>query len=330
MASSLRILPLPAIALILNTLFACQVPFGTDRHDLVGDRIVAVVVTPEDDALRGGVALLVDGRPWQDEAVHLAWHWLDGTDPRELGAILPDDPSDADGPAPTLTLPDDGPSRLGLVATFPSGAVRRAFLALDGAPRPPSRPAPHFDPPGPWAPDATVTLSAAVDDPDQPPRVRWMTVGGRGTFLEQSRAVTRWDAAIVTREDGEEVARAPISEGPVTFVTLAVDERGGNAVHAEDAFVGAVPSGLWTPGGRFLPSAEPPEGTGPWLATLVADDASPTGLAVTDLVAVPALTPAPPLDCTVPVSGPFDPSWLFDGRCLRAEVDGTTVLVEGR
>ena len=74
---------------------------------------------------------------------------------------------------------------------------------------------------------------------------------------------------------------------------------------------------------------------GPVRATLVADDAAPTGIGLQDPVAVdptelPDVDPygTEALPCTSAVSGPFDPSWLVDQRCSRAQIVGATVVIE--
>jgi len=315
---------------------ACQEPFGTDRHDLVGDRVVAIAVDPPGGApgteVTARVALIVDGHPWADTAPTLEWHWLASTDPRTLSAVDPADPADATGPTPTLTMPErPDPAALGLVASFPSGDVDRAFVELPlHTPDPtPALQGLTFDPPGPWTPDDHVTITAQVADETNPPMARWMTVGGRGTFLEQARTVTGWDAATIVRDKGEVVSDTPIDPGPVTFVVLAVDEAGGNDFRAEEGFVGDVSTGLWTTSGRWLGADRAPDTSGLWTGTLVADDAAPTGLSLTDLVDVPDATPivdAPPCG----PAAPFDPTWLLQGRCLRSDVVGRTVTVEVR
>lgn len=314
-------------------LWGCQEPFGTDRHDLVGDRIVAIAIdparVPTGDTLTPRVALLADGNPWSDDAVALSWHWLQ--DPSDLADLSPGDTPDAVGPAPSLIAPAEGP--LGLLATFPSGATRRAFLDFErGEVRsPPALEGVTFEPATPIASGDERTLTARVDG--EPPMMRWMTVGGRGAFLEQERLVASWQANDIEVDDGEIVASEPIADGPVTLVALAIDQAGGNDLLALEFFVGDAPQGLFTTGGRFLPT-DAPTTTGPWHGTLAADDASPTGLSLVGVTA--GLLPDPDpygttsLACTVPVSGAFDPTWLFEGRCLRSQVVGAVVAVEAQ
>lgn len=324
-------------------LLACQAPFGADRHDLVGFRVAAVAASPAGGPpgaeVTARVAIVVDGRPWSDVPVGLAWRWLSADEDAATWSVAD---AAATGPRPTLVRPD-GADRLGLVATAPDGSEARAYLALpETAPAQPPLAGVLLDVSsdgGRVAADAVAPGEVArayatyTDVPDPLPVARWMATAG--TFRERDASTADWYAADVRFDDDTATWGEPAAEGPVTFVVLATDGAGFTDCVARDVFVGDVPAGLFTAGGRFLPGDA--AATGLVRATLLADDASPTGLRVEDAVAVEAsaLPDADPygtaaLPCTVAVDGPFDPGWLLDQRCTREQVAGATVVLEAR
>jgi hypothetical protein len=334
---ALRLFPL------LIVIAGCQEPFGADRHDLEGDRIAAVAVDPA--GAPGGapistrVALSVESLLWSDDPVVLDWHWLEDDDAHTVADLEPGEDADGMGPAPTLTMPEgEGLVRLALVAEFPSGRVRRAFLDLERGleQSTPRLSGLAFAPEGPVSPGDVLTIEASFADPQEsPPMIRWMTVRGSGTFTELDRTTASWEAAEVVTDDDEVVSRDLLEEGPVTFLALAITERGDNDFLAEDLWVGPAPSGAWTTSGRWLGMDNAPDAPGPWRGTLHSEDDSPTGLRMAGLVAVSELTGDDPygteaLPCAPTVSGPFDPTWLLEGRCLRSDLDGASTVVEVR
>ena len=86
---------------------ACQEPFGTDRHDLVGFRIAAVGVSPalDGETVRPRAAMIVDDRPWSEVPVEFTWFWVD--DPDDVPTLDPLSVADAVGPEPELVVPED-------------------------------------------------------------------------------------------------------------------------------------------------------------------------------------------------------------------------------
>src|SRR5690606_10026619 len=122
-------------------------------------------------------------------------------------------------------------------------------------------------------------------------------------------------------DDDAIVEREPLDPGFVTVLGLALGATPAWA--AIDLPVGEPGPGAWVRG-RFLPAETPVHGA--VRATLVADDGSPTGLRLVDVDPRDGEdwdTDAVP--CDAPVDGPFDPVWLFDGRCTRAAVAGARV-----
>lgn len=312
--------------LVLVALLGCQEPFGYDRHDLRGFRIAALTAPRMDGTLRPRAALVVDGRLWSDEPVSLDWGWVD--EPDDAWSL---DTFVASGPSPVL------PERAGHLALRArwDGQEARAVLAPDD--RPAVQPLVGF---GSLTVDDTeldretrLTWSDAPADTVQPgafgrltvtgvpadTRARFMATGG--TFLELDPTRADWVAGELALED-EEVLRGPeLQTGPVSVLVLLLDGATGFA--ARDLFVGGVPAGSWVDG-RFLPGGLDE----PYLGTLVADDASPTGLAVQGASPDDGTGwDAGSLGCT-DVSGPFRPSWLLDQRCTRSDLVGRTVYVE--
>lgn len=342
---------------ILGALFGCQEPFGTDRHYLVGDRVAAILVDPEADALRLRALVVEDGTLWQDEAVELSWDVL--PDGAETADGLDPDDADQTGPVARFPLPDAA-TTYALVARFPSGTEWRAVVPLAGVPTPLPVPSglvaetlsldaleatpeeldreARLDTPG----AATATLSSAtwsritVDWADGIPealtRTRWSATPEFGTFLELDEVRTDWSPARLEIDELEIEEADPIASGPLTFLALTLDDAGGTQMVARDLWMGTdEPTGVRVSGRHLTTSASPPAGAR-LRGTLARDDTSPSGLRLDAVEAVTELDDDDPfgtegLDCT-DVAGPFDPNWLFDGRCLRGAVDGATVVVE--
>ncbi|MFM2160494.1 MAG: hypothetical protein RLZZ383_6, partial [Pseudomonadota bacterium] len=98
---------------------ACQAPFGSDRHDVASDRIVAITTTQ--GFLRPVVA--VDGWLGRNDDARFTWYLL------APGAGLP--PADAPvTPWSTNAAIAATPGHYGLRVVFPSGTVREAVLTL--------------------------------------------------------------------------------------------------------------------------------------------------------------------------------------------------------
>ena len=355
----------------IGLLLACRGPVGGDRHLLTdGDRIAAITLTPTgDDQVLAHAYLVAGGQLHSERAVALRWAWLDPELPVEAQLEGPLDAVSA--PAPQLDLPDpSGPNLLGLEATFPSGAVRRAFVEVDGTPA--LRPALDIlsfsalplaleasspetlaaesrdsleetpvDAPLPrdrwlrltpeWPADDTGLTEAAPD------RVRWMATGG--TFLELDARRTDWaPAELVLDELALDSEITPLPEGEViTFVVLALDGAGGQQVLVTDQIVGAPPGDdLLRVGTRWIGiDPPPPSGTTHVAGLFVSEPSLPSGLALSSATPVPASSlPAEnpygteTLPCTQAVSGPFDPTWLFQGVCARGQVQGQRVVLE--
>ncbi len=346
-----------SIAAALAVLVACRTPFGTDRHDLVGFRVVGVEADlTSASSVSARAVVLVDGHLWSDAAPELRWYWLPGEDPAsEVDGIAIDAPADAVGPRADLALPDALPAALGLVAIAPDGEVDRAFLELSAdAVSLPSMSGlelgelpltvatvdgPDLDvdarralatTPATRVPDGgfarlTVLFAGEVDPAVV---VRWMAVDGVGTFLELEPLITDLaDGTLVL--DGEDLdAAEPESAEMVSVVALAIGGLGVNRIGVFDLPIGEGPAGLTTSAGRFLP-ADDDIAAGTYLVELAEDDAAPSGVRVATVAPLGADDP-PDLPCGASVGAPFDPSWLADGRCTRAEVVGVPLRVVAR
>lgn len=337
-------------------LLACQEPFGTDRHDLVGFRIAAVGVeaTPDGSTVHPSAAIIIDGHPWAPQPADLSWYWVADAD--EALQLDPLSEAAGVGPDPGLLL-SAGARTLALIARH-DGREARAILDV---PRPPATlPAlthlqraslplnlstvqgsaltlearralqPGDDPQ--VAAGGFLRLSATLEGgkPDTA-LVRWMATAG--TFLELDASTTDW-AAGELQLDEDELATPPIAlePGAVTLIALLVGDRGEVDFHATDLMVGPPGDGLWT-AGRWIPTDGPVD----WSegdavrGTLITDDASPVGLRLIDAAPEPAAAitdwGTPGLDCLVSRDGPFDPGWLLTQICGRGGVAGKTVAI---
>lgn len=344
--------PPPHAVLLVAALTACQEPFGADRHDLVADRIAAVTAAARGSELVLHPWLVVDGRPWSDAAPDVRWYNLDPEDP-DVDVIAPETAT-ALAVGPVATVPRTG--AWGLIVRFPSGAEARAQLvtspsalplvgaarlqvglldldfdeateeelALDarrGLSAEPVTGTPSV-PAGRWS---RLSLGWDAVPPDLD-RVRWMSTSRRSTFLELDAGTTDWATGELVLDDLEIEEATPLSPGPTTALALAVSTGGLHQAFAADIWVGDPEPGVITRG-RWLGTAA----AGAVLTgTLVADDEAPTGLRLQDAVASDSVEDwgTDALPCHVAVSGPFDPSWLFDGSCSRAQVVGQRVSVE--
>jgi hypothetical protein len=334
---------------VLLGLVGCQAPFGEARQRLAGDRVAAITLSHEaDGVVRPAAWTVVEGRPWADEPPELMWSWLpDG--------VSPDTPPAAPvvGAWPALTRPATASvPRLRLEARFASGEVSIAVIDVPEAGLPPldgldlallpgrpladatetelARDARLAEPaePADAVPVGTWARLAVRSPPPDGTRVRWMATAG--TVLELDATSTDWAPADLVLDDLDVEEATPLESGVVTVLALAVDGRGGNVAAARDVPVGRPGAGMPV-SGRWLPGdGLSPETVGWFRGRLAADDASPTGLRLDD--ATPVDPPAgaygtETLACAGPTPGPFDPTWLLDGRCTRADVVGADVVV---
>jgi len=316
----------------LALLFACQEPFDTDRHDLVGDRVAAIELRVDADGWRPRVAATTGGRPWADAVPELSWHWL--TDPDALADLPPAARPDATGPSPTLAEPPPGHSVLGLRADWGDhqalafvdvGALGRepaargfSALAHDHTPARPSpgddlglaarRGLPTREGPGPV--DALQRIAVAPVG-ETPVQLRWMATAG--TFLELDDHATDWFAGDLVLDEGQVEEVSPGAAGPVTVVVLAVGD-GLPSFTAADLVVGPMEPGTWI-GGRWLPGVEL---TANAVVRLQADDTAPSGLR-----ARPHAGPAEVVPCLQ--SNRLDLDALLELRCTRDELVGTAL-----
>lgn len=334
---------------VLLGLLGCQAPFGEARQRLSGDRIAAITLAHEPDGrVRPAAWAVVQGRPWADEEPELLWSWLPE-------GISPDAPPAAPivGAWPTLARPATASvPRLRLEARFASGEVSIATIDVPESGLPtlagldlavlPDRPladataanlardARLAEPAEPTeaVPVGTWARLAVRSSPPEGTRVRWMATAG--TVLELDAASTDWAPADLVLDDLDVEEAAPLEPGVVTVLALAVDGRGGNVAVARDVVVGPLGAGIPV-AGRWIPGEGLAPDTVGWIrGRLAADDASPTGLRLEDATPVDPPTDSfgtEALGCAGPTPGPFDPSWLLDGRCARADVVGADVVV---
>lgn len=308
---------------VFTLLFACQEPFGTDRHVLEGDRIAAVAVARDGDDVTLTPALLVDGHLWSDDAVTV--ERVDGDGRVDLTVTFPSgavrqafaEVPAADGALAITAVGVGVVDGLAVDAVLPADVTRDVRLALTEAPA-------AAVPLGAFA-RLTATVEAA-----EPPFLRWMGAGG-GQFFELDATRADWATGVLVFDDEEVVSRTPRAAGVEGMLALALGADGTTAWRAFDVCVGDV-VGLDV-NGRRLPIDGTPE-AGFLQGTLVADDSVPAGLGLSgafpvQVVDLPLVDPygTEALGCG---TGPFDPNWLVDASCLRSDVIGATVVVEAK
>jgi hypothetical protein len=101
---------------------------------------------------------------------------------------------------------------------------------------------------------------------------------------------------------------------------------------ARELWIGEPPAnGMWTSRSRWLPlgGALDVAANSTIAGTLVADDTSPVGVRLDNpRVAVDGDVNEAAAACLR--AEDFDPTWLSDGSCTRAQIDGLSVTVRAR
>ena len=348
---------------ILFAIIGCQQPFGSDRHDLDGFRILGLHTTPAGgitgDRIEPRAHFVVDGHLWADQSIEQYWFWMDTSDPSVLAAKTKE-MANATGAAPELFIPYRN-AILGLLAIHPDGTENRSFLAI------PATQADNKD-------HGTIltfqtsqmlsTLSAedleiatrsewdlvqsATFDNDsfgrlemyfntaeqQAYRVRWMSTMPFGTFFETTSSATDWAPASVTVDDDEVSVSNSISGGPQTFAALILDENAPRTVQYQDVWVGPSTSGIWIDG-RWYPADTAIEYTGLATVEFAKENDTPNGLRIAQWSPLDPQTRSETdpfgtqgLACDVAVTGPFQYDWLTLNWCLRASIIGKPLIVE--
>lgn len=306
----------------------CQDPFAEGRHDLASFRIAAVGATAVEDGLRVEAVVYSGEGLWWSAVPSLVW---------EAGGV------GGEGPATVLAVAP--PVEVTLTATHPDGREERAVLALDAAPSPPALAgldvgvtALTLDDIAD-APEARAAVAAGeagvvpvggaarlvAEGLDGDERVRWMATAGQ--FAEIDAVTADWFAGTAELDDGEVVASDPLQPALVSFLGLALDGEGGNAWAWAEVPVG-LDGPFFVAGSRWFPADAATGEEGAWLGTL-AEDPSPLGLRLTDLVPDDGAAAADPV-CGQGADEVFDPARVAAGWCARDEVLGARVRVTGR
>ncbi|NCG19071.1 MAG: hypothetical protein GWP91_08670 [Rhodobacterales bacterium] len=318
------------MTLLFLTLFACQDPFGSDRHTLEGNRIAAIEAQFDGSVVSLRPSLVVDGALWSDATVELAWSWLGPDD----NAATWSEAANITGPWSPLAAPQHA-NRVLLLATFPGDDVaKRAVIDLPSTTLGAMVLVPdalnlHLDSVEAkqlgqdqrlrqetvaWTlqePGDLLRWTAQIDVAEDA-RAHWMSTGG--TWFELAPTIA--DLALGTLVvDGDEITQADAIEAGWLTVLVSVTQTGASTWKAAD-----LPVGIDEVGGfvqqRWLPDAQ----LGLRWVEFVADDAAPMGLRAIDQGPADASEPdgTDSLGCLV--TGPFSPDWLAEGRCTRAQI----------
>jgi hypothetical protein len=343
---------------------ACQGPLG-DRHQLDGTRIAALRVSPPGGSpgttVDATAVISVDGKLWSDTSPELRWYWVSSSED-VVQALDENAPPNATGAAPRLVIPEDT-LRLALIAQI-DGQVRRAYIDLEE--EPPSMPrltTIHVeqvqdarletlageelsvdnrlgwttDGVDTFEPGDIIRFEGIPSSTDEALRTRWSATSPYGTFLELDALRTDWVAGDLVIDDGEVEEKSNAPNGSLSILGLLLNDRGGTDYAIRDVHLGPVSEGFQTLG-RWVGTDSPmPNATSLVSGILMADDNSPTGIRLEEAQAVEesALPLEDPygveaLDCAGVTSKPFDPSWLAEHRCTRAQVIGQPVVMSAQ
>jgi len=313
---------------------ACSEPFAIDRHDLVDARILGV---RQQDAL-------LEVQVWNGSSVYHeeqpTVEWLDDSGSvlgtgvvfvfEEASALLPTsvryyDPNG--GIHDAIFELQDGtidlePSLYALPATTDFALNTR--LGQEGT----------LSTNGISSDAMRIVMSTQDTDAYQltTGKMRWMTVDGKGTFLERSALETDFYRADILMDRDELLENNPLDIERATLFALYVDGVGGNQWTWMD---------LWYTDGvrfhhenRWLEISElPQEWTSgvPLSMELQWDDGGQVMRLINPSLEVDDVEE--PM-CSSPVmtngSNRFQWSWLESGQCTISDVDGTRIVLETR
>jgi hypothetical protein len=343
---------------IAVALVGCQAPFGVDRHDLVEDRIAAITRDATDGA-RVHAWTVTSGHLWDDGEVEVSWYdapccalssneIITATD----AALAGDAALVGLGRAPVITA-----RAAVVVARFPSGLTRTAFVELnqpgasftaridagmlnalsftEAGPEQlevEARSALTAETADTLSAGAWARLALTVEPEAAPARTRWMSTRAELTFLELDDARTDLATGEVLLDDLEIESSSPAADGPVTVLALYFMTGALPDAVARELWIGEPPAnGMWTSRSRWLPlgGALDVAANSTIAGTLVADDTSPVGVRLDNpRVAVDGDVNEAAAACLR--AEDFDPTWLSDGSCTRAQIDGLSVTVRAR
>ena len=163
-------------------------------------------------------------------------------------------------------------------------------------------------------------------------KMRWMTVGGKGTFLERSALETDFYRADILMDIDELLENNPLDIETATIFALYVDGVGGNQWTWMDLWYTDV--ARFHHENRWLEISElPQEWTSgvPLSMELQWDDSGQVMRLINPSLEVDDVDE--PM-CSSPVmtngSNRFQWSWLESGQCTISDVDGTRIVLETR
>jgi len=348
--------------ILLPFIWACQQPFGSDRHDLEAFRVLALTTSPQGalpgDVITPSAHFVVEDRLWSDAVVEQFWFWVDETAPEDILSLLPED-AIATGARPTLVRPSRDVA-LALIAIAADGSERRALvrvpsvrsetgktgeLLLFSTQRSVSEQTPEdltIESRQAWDVVATDYVPHGemarfevyhTDEEVRPHQVRWMATGPFGSFFETTTTSTDWAPATISIEDEELVVSEMLEPGVRTLAALLLDLDAPRGVLYREVWIDAPTTGAWLDG-RWVPTDLPLSAGEHYEIQFAADDEAPMGLRVQNATSInsselPENDPygTEQLVCETPVSGPFSFDWLSQGWCLRHQLVDPSIVI---
>ena len=312
---------------VLFSVFACSDPFTVDRHDLIGPRILAV--------------RLVDGvyevQVWNGEGVYHKTRpnveWFDSNDDLLCGGVrcAVSDPTpryvrytDVEGTAHEAVF-EVQESDLLLTSVWASLPDEMGF-GLD------TRENTEGTPVDTGLGTAAMRISMSVDTLNDQgfgqSKIRWMTAGGLGTFLELSALETDFFRADIVTDRDEVIENVSQDHLHATLFGLHIDGVGHNQWTWMDVWYES--RALIPHRNRWLEVSEVPvdwQSGDTILATLSWDSTQRDWMLIDPELATETDVPPSP-DCAGSESTTFDWSTLELGICTIADVDGVRIALE--
>jgi hypothetical protein len=162
-------------------------------------------------------------------------------------------------------------------------------------------------------------------------KMRWMTVGGKGTFLERSALETDFYRADILMDRDELLENNPLDIETATIFALYVDGVGGNQWTWMDLWYTDVVR--FHHENRWLEVSELPvdwDAGSPLSVELRWDDAAQVMRLLSPSVEVEDVVIPVCSSVTSNDSNRFQWSWLELGRCTISDVNGTRIVLETR
>lgn len=308
--------------LVLLATFGCSEPFSVDRHDLIGPRIMGVrfVDGEYDVQIWNGVGSYHEQTPTVE--------WLSAsnevlcTDVRcSATEILPDTVRyvDLEGNVHEAVFELQETQ----VSLTPQWSSLPADSSLELAAREAADAIPFEAGLGTTA--VRIAMSVHSDEEIGVSKMRWMTAGGVGTFLELTATTTDFFLADIIMDRDELIENIPLDNSHASLFGLHIDGIGHNQWTWMDVWYDDRPR--LPVSNRWIEMEETLDWTdGDIIAATMSWDATKQDWVLVNPEVTTVLLPLP--ECVVPGTMGFDWSLLELGMCTISELDGFRISLE--